>query len=64
MWIYIVVHQLMLLLFKCITAEMTVKLSKKGSRDAAQQVANMKDKRESLIRERNWRNKWTINDPS
>lgn len=43
---------------------MTVKLSKKGSRDAAQQVASMKDKRESLIRERNWRNKWTINDPS
>lgn len=64
MWIYIVVHQLMLGLFQCITAEMTVKWSKKGSRDAAQQVVNMKDKKESLIRERNWRNKWTINDPS
>lgn len=36
---------------------MTVKLSKKGSRVAAQQVANMKDEKESLIRERNWRNK-------
>lgn len=41
-----------------------LKLIKKGSRDAAQQVVNKKDIKESLIRERNWRNKWTINETS